>query len=623
MKPLRVILLMAFSTIIYTWLSIDSALYAGDIVLTGNQQMVIENTTYTQTGNIVIRDNAKLTIKKSTLIFNVRYHEEFALYVSGSGTLEISDSTIDISIPGENIEMTFLDQSTLIATNNDMQKGRVYLLFGRAGGGGPGQLFYGNAAISNTKFQDLDIVIAPLGGGNIHISNSVLNVLTYRFRDGYTGNFSNLRSGYYTSWQYNENGYNFTIEQSTIAHFITIACDSACNVSFQSCEIFQFAAASPLSSIMMKAKDSIIHQPFLHGLTGVTASFWGLKSGLQTNFKLSEHSSGGPLPEIILENTEVRWIWGLNAFSGSNITVDNSIIEHRLYFNNANSKITNSTVASRLVFYGATNSSIEFDNTTVESLWMHVPPNSVTMKGNVTFANNAKVVEWRSPSTLRRNYPIIVTDPAERAMAGVPFALIKDNATVSTGVTDANGKADFNIDFNDNNYDQAWILRLNTNKGIIDRNITLLTATPIQASPITTTTTVAPSGGGGGGGGGCFIATAAYGSPVERHVQILQNFRDRYLMEYNLGQTFVNFYYQASPYVAETISKNETLRLLTRWFLIPVVGVAYLTVSFGMLPMLLIITFVILLLISCVWILRKKFRHNLRYSSEECTGETS
>lgn len=118
-------------------------------------------------------------------------------------------------------------------------------------------------------------------------------------------------------------------------------------------------------------------------------------------------------------------------------------------------------------------------------------------------------------------------------------------------------------------------------------------------------TTPPPSSGGGGGGGGCFIATAAFGSPMERHVQVLRDFRNRYLLDYKLGQKFVNLYYQASPQIAETISKSETLRLLTRWFLIPIVGAAYLTINFWIMTTLLIITFVILLLISFVWVLRK------------------
>jgi hypothetical protein len=138
----------------------------------------------------------------------------------------------------------------------------------------------------------------------------------------------------------------------------------------------------------------------------------------------------------------------------------------------------------------------------------------------------------------------------------------------------------------------------------------------IEAPPATTT--VPPSS--GGGGGGCFIATAAFGSPMEHHVQILRDFRDSYLLNYKMGQKFVNFYYQTSPQVADTISESQTLRLLTRWFLMPVIGTAYLTITFGMMTTLLIIIFAIVLLISFVWALRRRFRHDLRHSSAGCSG---
>lgn len=127
------------------------------------------------------------------------------------------------------------------------------------------------------------------------------------------------------------------------------------------------------------------------------------------------------------------------------------------------------------------------------------------------------------------------------------------------------------------------------------------------------------SDGGGGGGSGCFIATAAFGSPMERHVQILRDFRDRYLLDYRLGHKAVKLYYHTSPPIAETIAKSEKLRLMTRWCLMPVVGIAYLTVSFGIITTLLIITISFLILGSIIWIPRKRFKHDRQSSSARCS----
>ncbi len=86
-----------------------------------------------------------------------------------------------------------------------------------------------------------------------------------------------------------------------------------------------------------------------------------------------------------------------------------------------------------------------------------------------------------------------------------------------------------------------------------------------------------------GGSGGCFIATAAYGSPFERHVKILREFRDRYLMTSAAGRAFVRWYYIHSPKYAAVIAGNEVLRTVARVALTPLYGVAY-TVVNGLLP---------------------------------------
>ncbi len=80
---------------------------------------------------------------------------------------------------------------------------------------------------------------------------------------------------------------------------------------------------------------------------------------------------------------------------------------------------------------------------------------------------------------------------------------------------------------------------------------------------------------------GCFIATAAFGSPMQPQVELLRKFRNQVLLPSQWGRQFVKFYYQNSPPVAQFISENEFLRAAVRVALWPVILFAELTLKFG------------------------------------------
>lgn len=69
----------------------------------------------------------------------------------------------------------------------------------------------------------------------------------------------------------------------------------------------------------------------------------------------------------------------------------------------------------------------------------------------------------------------------------------------------------------------------------------------------------------------CFIATAAYGTPMAEEVKTLSVFRDKYLMTNPAGRLFVKTYYTVSPPIANFIAKRPHLRYITRQMLKPIV----------------------------------------------------
>jgi len=115
-----------------------------------------------------------------------------------------------------------------------------------------------------------------------------------------------------------------------------------------------------------------------------------------------------------------------------------------------------------------------------------------------------------------------------------------------------------------------------------------LTITMDSNKSITANFRATGGGGGDGGGGdtgkkgGCFIATAAYGSSFHPHVKILRAFRDKCLMSSRFGRSLVKLYYRYSPFIADLIERNDTLKTVVRISILPFVAFSYSVVKLGL-----------------------------------------
>jgi hypothetical protein len=72
----------------------------------------------------------------------------------------------------------------------------------------------------------------------------------------------------------------------------------------------------------------------------------------------------------------------------------------------------------------------------------------------------------------------------------------------------------------------------------------------------------------------CFVATAAYGTPMAEEIRALRRFRDRHLRSNAAGRALVSVYESVGPDLAAVIREDEQLRAAARILLAPAVALA-------------------------------------------------
>jgi hypothetical protein len=108
---------------------------------------------------------------------------------------------------------------------------------------------------------------------------------------------------------------------------------------------------------------------------------------------------------------------------------------------------------------------------------------------------------------------------------------------------------------------------------------------------------------------GCFIATAAYGTPMAKEIQVLRKFRDEYLLTNPLGQVFVNLYYKLSPPIADFITDHPSLKPIVRAGLVPVVAMSAVVVNTTVGEKIAILGLLVLVsVVVAIWAMRRRHR---------------
>jgi len=152
-------------------------------------------------------------------------------------------------------------------------------------------------------------------------------------------------------------------------------------------------------------------------------------------------------------------------------------------------------------------------------------------------------------------------------------------------------------------FDDEWVVfSLDGNTGEITSSSGEILVPDEELTPVVSTV---PPQQQGGSNTGCFIATAAFGSPMENHVMTLRAFRDQYLLPNKLGRIIIGCYYKYSPPLANYIAKHNTLRTLTRICLLSFIVTCTFMAHYGM-YMIIFGCFLLIALLIALYLIKKE-----------------
>ena len=107
----------------------------------------------------------------------------------------------------------------------------------------------------------------------------------------------------------------------------------------------------------------------------------------------------------------------------------------------------------------------------------------------------------------------------------------------------------------------------------------------------------------------CFIATAAYGTPMAEEIEILREFRDEYLLITPVGKALVDFYYKVSPPMAQFITEHPSLKPIVRVGLFPAVAISAVAVNTTPAEKTAIVCLLALASVAvAIWVIRRRGR---------------
>jgi len=99
--------------------------HSGTLIIDG-EEYVIENTTFTQYGDIIVRNGGRLIIQNAVLQFRIGYHEQYEIIIEDRSELVIKNASVYPVGDGDIFFVLFKDSSRGNIVNMDQGEKKLW-----------------------------------------------------------------------------------------------------------------------------------------------------------------------------------------------------------------------------------------------------------------------------------------------------------------------------------------------------------------------------------------------------------------------------------------------------------------------------------------------------------------
>lgn len=399
-------------------------IHHGNLEVSGAQVVTIDDEVYQIDGDIIVKDDAHLTIRSSHLVVGQAYDGEFRILVQDSASLELIDTRISAS-GGVHIDCFGSAKLKMNGVQGDPTVVTVWL-YGRS-----------STIIEHSTVTSVDIHDTASAELN---SSRVEWFVRPSIHGGGPVVFSHLGRGQIASWDLARDiqgvlPFHLRITDSDIGGWAFIIGGTA-DVT---------VSESTIDGL-------VVHLTDAHGELG------DLRPGYEEEWSLATYEIGGEIPTIDLRETLVEAWWGVMLEGRCSLILSDSLLSLTL-LQGSQSELSLVDCEVRQLFALRTRCSFRSTRSSFRG-YMLLDGSSLLADAGARFETGTEVGAWNQ-STIERVVRVRVQDRHGGALPGVSVQIWDASAKeVSHGTTDSDGAVLVSLRFADVSWQEGFTVVL-------------------------------------------------------------------------------------------------------------------------------------------------------------------